>query len=295
VTLDRTLYVGNCTTAPFVEALQILLPTGEHLGIHVTNPEDTATWDRIRSECSESSTHVFVLDSLCARFREQCPTGANPTVVPSLQFWGFHPDVVYANTDAGLLLSGLETHWNSRIVLSAFIHGLPIAECHLLFNEDQFARLGYLDVYSLEVRKHLERFAAADLNGGAWFDSMAPLGTFMHGPNHPVPAGIGILASQIVANSGVRVSRKADFHRPEFWNSYLTDYLDAVVWPVYPEIADHLGVSGCYLFKRQPDVVDLQEFIERCYSRWESLAIERGAVTSPQGYGLLDRSTLIRP
>ena len=93
---------------------------------------------------------------------------------------------------------------------------------------------------------------------------------------------------------GFPLDRNLDFHRPEFWTSYLTDYLHRIVWPVYPEIAEHLGVPGAYLFRNEAKVVDLKEFVVACYEKWDAAALDRSQLSGGQFDSLVNRSRLHR-
>lgn len=291
---QRTVFLGNCTTGSFTDAFRIMMPSREHVGIHVTAPNDPETWNTARNACSPAGTRVFVVDSLVPDMIRHCPDIVDYSVVPGISFWGFHPDVVYVGTSTGWLLSGIGTPWNSRLALSAYLEGIDAEECVRFFNSRTFGELGYFDAYVGAVGSHRARFGAAGVDAAAWLDAMAPQGNFLHGPNHPYASGIGYLAFQIARREGFSLDRNLDFHRPEFWTSYLTDYLHRIVWPVYPEIAEHLGVPGAYLFRNEAQVVDLKEFVVACYEKWDAAALDRSQLSGGQFDSLVNRSRLHR-
>ncbi|MDQ6926973.1 MAG: GSCFA domain-containing protein, partial [Candidatus Eremiobacteraeota bacterium] len=96
-------------------------------------------------------------------------------------------------------------------------------------------------------------------------------GAFMHSANHPALPVIADIARALAKRA--KLSTLID--APEY---YLNDpMLEKGVWPVYPEIADRLGVPGGYAFKAaQPPGADatlfgLDEFIARSFEAYASM------------------------
>jgi hypothetical protein len=63
----------------------------------------------------------------------------------------------------------------------------------------------------------------------------------MHTINHPRIVAQTLVAKQVVRKMGIEPLQYDDSIL-----RYITDPLSKTVWPVYPPIADHLGVPGSY-------------------------------------------------
>jgi hypothetical protein len=219
------------------------------------------------------------MDGLVDKFRALFPDRPAPHTVPLIALYGYHPDAIYA-FHHGSLMVGRQSVWTSRIILGAFLSGLTVDACEQLFSEEFFERLGYFDLHEPSVRSQVERFAQVGLDGRWWLDRVSALGNFLHSPNHPHPAGIGLLAFQVATALELPIERRAPFDLASFWNTYLADHLRVSIWPVYPEVADRLGVDGGYLFKDGDDFYELREFIARRYSAWSEASLDRSAITT---------------
>jgi hypothetical protein len=54
-----------------------------------------------------------------------------------------------------------------------------------------------------------------------------------------------------------------------------TDYLSHIIWPVYPEIGDYLGIEGSYHWRVGRRHADLSEFIELCFASWDKIKLRK--------------------
>ena len=98
-------------------------------------------------------------------------------------------------------------------------------------------------------------------------------GQFMYGINHPMPAALTYLARQLADrefSSHVQSLRET--------NGDSKDYLSHIVWPVYPEIGDHLGVEGSYHWRVSRKHASLTEFIELCFSAFDKIELRKQIV-----------------
>jgi hypothetical protein len=195
-------------------------------------------------------------------------------VVPTVTFAAFHPDIQYGFIGGKVVESGLGSGWNSRILLWAYMNDLKEQEARELFREAVYRELGYLDEW-MPSRDLLKRgFEKHGFDFGRWMQSVQRDGVFMYGINHPLPKALSNLAVQIIERNFASMhQREDDAHR------FVTDYLAHTVWPVYPEIADELGVDGSFtwqvgrLVRRRK--VQLDEFIALCYKAWDSINLRK--------------------
>jgi polysaccharide biosynthesis acetyltransferase WcbI-like protein len=193
------------------------------------------------------------------------------SVLPRIIFTGWHPDIAYLIHQDRELMSPVGAY-HSAIAASAFSLGYTPDETELLFNRFVFARLGYLQEYeaswTLLVRDFVESGLAPHLELERWRKT----GPFMHTVNHPKVSALAKLARASAIATGL-VDPDGPVPAVEY------DHLAwDTGWPVYPEIAEELGVVGDYLFKRRSEVTPsgvvpllrLPEFIRESFEMYRS-------------------------
>lgn len=282
----RILLVGSCSSEPICAAFRLMMPTSEVVARPMRSLEDPDQWRRIGEDLREPFDTILAGDGLVAEFRQRHPDHPVSQTVPDVHLPGYHPDAIHAFFRGALIAAPVRTVWTSRIILGSFLRGLSPADCQRLFSEPFFRALGYFDVHGPSVRTHLERFSLSGLDGRWWLDRVSAIGSFLYSPNHPSPAGIGLLAYQLAISAGLPLERDLPFDKAAFWQTYLADFLRISVWPVYPEIADRFGLEGCYLFKGGDEYCGLDEFIQRCYSTWGAAGVTESDVTTHPAGGV---------
>jgi hypothetical protein len=155
-------------------------------------------------------------------------------------------------------------------MLWAYSNGLSQDETENLFREEVFQALGYFDEWDKSAKTLKKSFDTCGFDYGRWIRSVQRTGVFMYGINHPMQIGLSQLAVQIAEkifpNSHVAIE---DLH------TFTTDYLSHIVWPVYPEIGDHLGVEGSYHWRVARKHASLTEFIKLCFSAWDKIELRK--------------------
>ncbi len=193
---------------------------------------------------------------------------------PSIVFSAFHPDMVYVGQAADLAALKLAPspmgQYHSAIALCAHRLGLDAGRTAGLFRDDVFARLGYLDHWDPAVRELLGSAAALGFGLEREVTRWARRGAFMHVMNHPKAFVVGDLARRLLSESGFAPE-------PVAVEDYLGDELaQDVVWPIYPAIAEHFGLTGSYLFKVKPRgddfprLYDLPGFIAASFAVYDA-------------------------
>jgi hypothetical protein len=113
-----------------------------------------------------------------------------------------------------------------------------------LFNRLVYGRLGYLQGFGAARTLLLEMLAGYGLDLAADLEAWHAEGPFMHGINHPRGLALADVMRAAAIRAGL-LGEAAPRVRPPF------DHLAAdTIWPVYPEIAEALGIPGGMLFKR---------------------------------------------
>ena len=196
--------------------------------------------------------------------------------------------MIFAGGGNAALLQSPLSDYNSALVLYGWMKGLSPSETVRLFCDSVYQHLNYYE-YTAASRDHLIKLGdrcALDLR--SLLDEWSARGCFSHSINHPKL----FVLSSIARIALIQCELKISVRRPE---DYLHDTLvDGPIWPVYPEIAARLGVTGSYDFKapywlkqsnRPAEMLDLEQFVERsfaCYAQYpkDSLEISRLAEQS---------------
>jgi hypothetical protein len=188
---------------------------------------------------------------------------------PTIYFSGFHPDVVFPSSAAGDRQDLPMVNANSAILLAAWREGLELDAAISLFRGEVFEALGYYDFFGMATDAFVEECAVDGLDVQPLIPAWMEQGPFVYVPNHPRIHVLRDLAMmQLQRHQLHDGSLAADFA--------VEDPLARnLIWPVYPEIADRLGVPGDYIFrtKRRPGAptadaapIDLRTFAERTYT-----------------------------
>jgi len=163
---------------------------------------------------------------------------------PLLAFTGYHPDLIYLKEGEDVRYSPIGVY-HSAIIAGAYSLGVPEADVAQLFNRLIYQRLGYFEAFG-KARTLLLRTAqdAYGLDLTAEFDRWHARGCFMHTINHPKAVALAGMATMLAIDAGL-VPEGTPAPELSF------DHLSAdVIWPVYPELAEPLGLPGSMLFKR---------------------------------------------
>jgi len=196
-------------------------------------------------------------------------------ILPRLYFHGFHPDVATpVKQRARECLELPMTTSNSAILLAAWREELTAKEARTLFRDEVYERLGYYEAFAVATGALSAYFRDAGLDLEPFMQAWMNSAPFFHVPVHPKAVVLKDLMlaklrdKGLYSGDGVGVSIQDEMAR-------------RVVWPVYPEIADRLGIAGDYIFKPrlvmpkgfEPPAnhrshakpMDLDEFIGRTY------------------------------
>lgn len=272
----KTVILGNCQVGGIADALELLSNGSAVEGVLVSN--DPATLLGELSEQFKNQENIILMHESVRQIiavNELLSEFAHPGVIyiPTISFAAFHPDIQYAFVNGAVVKSGLESDWNSRLMLWAYLNKLSEKNTENLFRENIFDALGYFEEWDNSTNTLRKSFDECGFDYGRWIRSVQRTGVFMYGINHPMQIGLSQLAIQIAEkvfpNSHVEIE---DLH------TFTTDYLSHIVWPVYPEIGDHLGVEGSYHWRVARKHASLTECIELCFSAWDKMKLRKQKV-----------------
>jgi len=155
-------------------------------------------------------------------------------IVPNLVFTGFQPDMTYLYHDNGCIVVSPVGAYHSRIIAACYSLGLGPIRTRKMFNTYVFELLDFFSEFH-KARLNLEESMASqglDLD----LDGLFASGPFMHTINHANGFANRQLASSALRKVGLAPRENVPEIRDEL--------LDDTVWPVYPEIAARLNLSG---------------------------------------------------
>lgn len=163
--------------------------------------------------------------------------------VPVVSFHAFHPDLCYAYHRQSLQFT--RDNYNSVIALWAYTNNLAPERTAMLYRAEVYAALGYFDAWPAAVRQMQAAFDDSDFKPDfrEFYLAVKREGCFMHTVNHPrLPVLMG-LSKLIIRRLGLEVRR-------EISPGQINDNLNGQIWPIYPEIAEHLALEGgSYVWK----------------------------------------------
>ncbi len=201
------------------------------------------------------------------------PAVGQMIALPPIAFTGFHPDVIYVNLPNRRHLDGPMHAYHSRLIVAAYLGFLDRNETVDLFNRLTYQKLGYIDEYGRAAAFLTKMFAEIGVDIAPYLARWRARGCFMHNINHPKPYVTNDLAAIACKLAGVPV----DEDDPPYLEM-VPDHLENLAqFPVYPEIAENLGLRGHLYFKpthnqMQSDfrLLSLEDFVA------ESLSLYRG-------------------
>ncbi|MCO6419624.1 hypothetical protein JYK14_26160 [Siccirubricoccus sp. KC 17139] len=243
----RIAVLGGCQAHGVAHGLLALLPEAE-----VDSFEAVAV-----SRHGKEAEAAAALASYDVLFTQDLDPGFGPLGTAALQaahprlyrfpliaFGGYQPDLVYLMADGQAQASPVGAY-HSAIIAGAYSLGVPEADVAQLFNRLVYQRLGYFEAFG-KARALLLQWAqdAYGMDLAPAFDRWHARGCFMHTINHPKIVALAGMAHLLAVTTGL-VPANTPVPVVEF------DHLaNDTIWPVYPELAEALGIPGSLLFKR---------------------------------------------
>jgi GSCFA family/Polysaccharide biosynthesis enzyme WcbI len=254
---------GNCQAIPLAECLAVMQPAIRVERVAIGTPLDPLL---------EDGDVIFQQRNRRSAWRPEA-AHRQGFLYPRIWFNAFHPDLVLVPGPRGSVLPPMGDY-HSSLVLFAWHRGMSASRAAALFCEPVFERLGFFDCWDTAKRTLFEEARIAGMPLDEMFGRWERSGAFMHTSNHPV---LGVVAD--LARALMRLARlDALVLTPEY---YLNDsMLEKGVWPIYPELAQRLGLRGAYAFKPTRDptaavmLLDLEEFIARSFEAYASMSPE---------------------
>lgn len=254
----RIVVMSNCQTGGLYAALGAMLPTDEILPIAWLGTEPPGLRELL------ADADVFV-SSLTRPESEALLTASGSRArlipVPVIWFPGFHPDVLHIGKPDGTELISAVGPYNSAIVAWGWRAGHDAEQILSCFTPETFGALGYLSGWAGAVDQLRASVEAAETDFAAWFLPLVRGGAFMLTDNHPRLDALVQMARPVAQELGADPAMVA--YR---WEQVIPDGLLAtsVVWPLYPGIAEGLGLPGAYAWRCEDgEIIGLETFVRR--------------------------------
>ncbi len=270
----RIVVLGNCQSNGIAHGLAHLLPEASvqvaQIDFGPRTPRGLAA-AKLLEGCDVVFTQTLAPKWGTLATEALAAAGLRVVRVPLILFRGYQPDLFNLRHENRTLPSPVGAY-HSSIIAAAFALGLPEGDVATLFNRLVYARLGYFEAFGKArtlLETTLEPFGP---HFAGLFESWHARGPFMHTANHPRVFVLADIARAAAIDAGLL---PAD--TPPVTPIY--DHLaNNAIWPVYPEIADTLGVPGSMVFKRaapgggaDPLHLGLHGLIRESYARYRKL------------------------
>jgi len=245
--------VGNCQAAVLAE----ILTRATGVVVERTRKEQVK---RLRP----SEPHYIFAQPQCKDWVE-----GNIVCFPRLIMPGFHPDILISKNKKSVVRSPLR-NYNSSIVMKAWYDGLSEKNTLELFNKKTFERLDFFSYFEASKAGLLAEGLAAGLPLEDRFDEWLEAGCFMHTVNHPKGRVLIDIAEAVLSKTNLD------------WkpiDQEIDPLGDGCGWPVYPELAERIGVNGSYEFRTNSldggKILDLKQFIEQSFALYAKQNVDR--------------------
>lgn len=164
-------------------------------------------------------------------------------LVPKINFAAFHPDMDYVEDSQGNHIAGPLGAYHSSIAFFGWKHKLTKIETLNLFCEQTYETLGYFEYWVLAKNMLIAEGEFTGIPMEPLMRKWAKKGSWMYSLNHPKLFVLADIAQALLEREGIEILPGVE--------EFVDDEMKTEnVWPIYPEIAKKLDLTGHYLFKR---------------------------------------------
>lgn len=253
----RILVTAACTSDALADSLRLLFPGAEVSWNHVlrflTDEPDPA----LEAQVQEADHWIYLQRPETTAIARRVGNGI---AIPEVAFNAFHPDEVDAHSQDGVVITPMDS-LHSAIGVWAYAKGCTAREAAHLFQPKIFEQLGYLDCWNTSVAQLEKACDDTDIDYRRLLERIKRQMPFMTTTRHPRL----ILTTEIAR----QIARKIGHPNPaeDPIEDYLFDPLRALIWPIYPAIADRYGVRGAMRWKNHNLIYDdAESYLDACYA-----------------------------
>jgi hypothetical protein len=208
--------------------------------------------------------------------------------IANLYYEGFHPDFCYLTTSEERFHGPLGDY-HSRIALASYLEGVSVDGVLSRYNPTEYERFGYFDAAARSIAEQSRRDHTLDVPAAPIVAEAVKTGQAFLTFNHPSASLIWrysmAVAKALSWRFGIPLSGWVG--GADTLPNHLAEH---AICPVYPEIADRLGVAGSYRFK-PPGLpsLTLRDFLTAEYAAFAAVGREklvRTGAAQRLGYGV---------
>ncbi|UXC89784.1 WcbI family polysaccharide biosynthesis putative acetyltransferase [Sphingobium sp. RSMS] len=285
---SRAVVIGNCQSQPLKHTLSLLCQDlrFDNLSVHLFGQDQEGEIGRFVETALTQYDHIISvglsddygplsLDNI----RQTFP-GKSVTLISNIFYTGLHPDLTYIGGMANRLAGPLGDY-HSLVALTGYLRGYPADMIVRMFSAGIYEKLDFFSAHDRSIAELHRRDARHDVAVAPLIEAMMRDVPLFMSVNHPTAALIWAYCRKIAAHLAER-------HGVELsgWSGgpdLLANHLGlSAIYPVYPEIAAHLGVryEASYSFKPEtrfdtPAVtMNLHRFVEGELEAFASLPRE---------------------
>jgi hypothetical protein len=279
--MEHWLVLSNCQTQGLTNCLGLLYPDAE--------VEACDIW-QLRHEIDQWSKAIPAYDRVFLNV-EVGQLGLfdfsglqNVVRIPTLEFYAYHPDLCCVWVNNLPIKSPLDDY-HSAIAVAAYKKGLDEKAACALFNGGFYAAAGFFGLWERSRSEMLGTFMHYGFDLAGPFRRWTQRRPFMHAVNHPRIECLWDIATLAVAKAGrepvVSVVRPHD------------NLIVSSIYPVFEELAEHLGVEGTNLFKPLGKfrLIPLDDFVAKSFEVYRMYAPDElvpGIITADRFQAIMD-------
>lgn len=284
----KIVVLANCQTGGLAASLGLMSP-GDDIRPVSWNPAPEA----LKRAAEDAAGADLVVTSIPANVEATLRTehGYRPAAtlkIPSLFFTGFHPDLTIAYVEGKPINLIGHSPYQSAIGLWCWKNDVSIARAMRLFTPSVMERMGYSRSWGAAMQRARLEFEPTPLSFADVFLPLQASGeVFMHTLNHPRINAVAQLARVIAREIGCDarlIEQPVERMVPD-----ALAHSDA--WPVYPGVAEHLGLRPDRVWRIHGGYYDLEGYLTLQY---DALSRQTGPIHCPKTDNLAFDG-LIRP
>jgi hypothetical protein len=256
----RISLIGNCQCDSLAACLRAMLPAAQ-IDTYMIH-ELTGDPDRLVRILADSD-HVFAQTSARPHI---APASAHKVAYfPTIAFSAYHPDLTFVRGRKGggevETVSSPLSGYHSLIAAFGYANAIGIEDILSFYHAGVYGRLCFFNRWDHARKELLEEGVDTGMPLNALFERWRKGDAFMHSSNHPTLRVMEDIARTLLRRIGLGSAMESVDPR-------MADPLKAMpIWPIYPEIAERLGVEGSMIFRpHEPEsALSLRQFVESSY------------------------------
>lgn len=256
----RILVTAACTADAIAAGLRLLLPDFDVQWRHVA-PLLSADPDPELEQMIRDADHwIYLRRPETVALSQRLGHGV---AVPEIAFNAFHPDEVASHHHGGVVMGPTDS-LHSAIGIWAFTNGYGARDAAQLFTSRAFEDLGYLDCWASSAAELEKSCQDTAVDYDRMMRHLKRKMPFMTTVSHPQVTVTAEIARHVAEKLGYRGDPSLDPIE-----DFITDPMRALVWPVYPAVAERYGFRGSMRWRSGETIYsDVESYLDACYKSY---------------------------